>query len=153
MHYSLWLVPRSIALIEDLADVFDAIHFLPHVTVLEGFERTDQTILQLDEPIELTFDHLEYTKDTIIMRARKSPTFDALAKRAHTILGGTILEPHLSLAYFPRDYEGARGFAFGMIDFPVTIRFDTLEAWDTRGDLTPEHIGSWSMIHRAPNHL
>ena len=147
MHYSLWLIPAPLPIIDDLSEIFDAVRFLPHVTVLEAFERTGP--IALHEPIELVFDHLECTADSIRMRARPDRAFSRLAEHARSVLGGDIPAPHLSLAYFPHDPEGARGFAFGMLDFPLSLRFDALEFWDTRGELSVENVRSWSRLKRV----
>lgn len=153
VHHSIWATPAEPAyddLIAQLAQRFDSPRFPAHVTLLEDFDSSMGDFSAVPfEPFELVFDTVKVTDDpSIVLVASRSEPFEQQSAAVKAVFGGHVPEPHLSLAYFPRDVQEAKQLVEASIELPITIRFSRLELWDTKDRLAARPVRDWSLIER-----
>ena len=150
MHHSLWATPIDPVydtMIAQLAERCSTPHFPAHVTLLESFEGDELARLGSGS-FDIVFSRVKTHGASVVLEADASEPFDALSSSARALFGGTIPPIHLSLVYFPKNPDEVRLAVEQALELPLTIRFSRLELWDTKGDLTPENVRSWTMIRR-----
>jgi cyclic phosphodiesterase-like protein len=162
---SLWLMPdetsaeRLSAVVSSLASRLGTPFFPPHVTLLHGVARAEETILDVTAglverfagqavslgPVEGTSEYFR----SLYLRvgpAASLRTAHALAAQAFGIPPDPEYLPHLSLVYGRLDSAGRDRIAASVVsEVPATTELTAVEVWRTEGP-----VGEWRLGRRVP---
>jgi Cyclic phosphodiesterase-like protein len=162
---SLWLMPddasaqRLSALVSSLAARLGTPVFPPHVTLLHGLARDEQTIVGLAAglaehlagqavslgPVEAQSEFFR----SLYLRVEPAASLRSAHARAAQAFGvppDSEYLPHLSLVYGRLDTAEKDRIAASVVsDVPATIELTSVEVWRTEGP-----VGEWRLRRRFP---
>jgi putative hydrolase of the HAD superfamily len=168
---SLWLLPaepikkRLHAIIQGLAEKYDAVSFEPHVTIFSGSSDDDKTasiargIVKSFSPFELTVLRLDHTRNftkTLFIQFQESEIarsmFNAIKERSERPTN-YVLNPHLSLLYKAIPVA-AQAELCQTLDVPNGLySFDRLRVIETEIPLNrPDQIKRWRTVFESALH-
>jgi len=169
LEHSFWLVPAEPlngqlrAIIQQLAETYDAIDFEPHVTLTSGpsddglTQTIARSIANLFSRVELIPVKLEYSSafaKTLFVQFQDPGAARQMSdaiKARNAQCANYVLNPHLSLVYKTMPVAARAEICRGLDVPKKTYVFDRLRAIETEIPLTePAQVKRWRTVFECP---
>ena len=165
MQVSYWLIPeqnsreRFAEVIGELAGLYDAPSFEPHVTVYSGPGTTDEgrrvveSVVEKHQPVVLRASGVDFTGEytkTLFLEFQAADEATLLCDEIHAVVSNPsiyVLRPHLSLIYKRFAADEQQRIANTISELPDLVVFDHLQAVLTPDRVTERgDVESWKVL-------